>query len=396
LVAAGALPLDAAQDVARLSPAGWGLRFPSDLTILACSRALLEWAIRRRVEESGRVRFLPETDVTRLLPDTRGAGVSGLMIRSREAASGGPAGEQALLADFVVDASGRSSRLPQWLEGLGYEPPEESVVDTRQGYASRLFRRPAGAPADWKALLVAPAPPDGTRFGVFVPVEGDRWIASLGGNHGDYPPTDAAGYMAFARTLPTPLFAEAIEQAEPLSSIHGSRSTASRWRRCERAIRWPDRLVALGDAVCAVSPANAQGMTAAAIGAITLDACLREQRRRSRGGLSGLSRRFQRRLAKVISVPWTLATSDEIRYGGVEAVSPRLIDRWRRAYLERLARRATGDARLSLAMLEVFHLLRPPSTLFRPSVLIAVLAGACRQPARPAPAERKSPVRAEA
>ena len=44
-------------------------------------------------------------------------------------------------SDLVVDASGRGSRTPQWLRALGVPAPEESRVDIRLGYASRLFRR---------------------------------------------------------------------------------------------------------------------------------------------------------------------------------------------------------------------------------------------------------------
>src|SRR5262245_49917711 len=50
LLAAGALPVDAAQDTAWLTPAGWAPRFPSPIRLLSMSRDLLEWGVRRRVK----------------------------------------------------------------------------------------------------------------------------------------------------------------------------------------------------------------------------------------------------------------------------------------------------------------------------------------------------------
>ena len=50
--------------------------------------------------------------------------------------------------------------------------------------------------------------------------EEDRWILSLHGYEGDHPPTDEAGFLEFARSLPQPQIYEAIREAEPPSPIH--------------------------------------------------------------------------------------------------------------------------------------------------------------------------------
>ena len=52
---------------------------------------------------------------------------------------------QELKADLVVDASGRRSKLPSWLEEAGYQPPEETHVDSHIGYSMRLFELPEKA-----------------------------------------------------------------------------------------------------------------------------------------------------------------------------------------------------------------------------------------------------------
>src|SRR5215471_14165013 len=51
LLAAGAVKLDVADDVAWLIPQGWGVRCRSDLEALAFTRDLLDWAVRHRFNE---------------------------------------------------------------------------------------------------------------------------------------------------------------------------------------------------------------------------------------------------------------------------------------------------------------------------------------------------------
>jgi 2-polyprenyl-6-methoxyphenol hydroxylase-like FAD-dependent oxidoreductase len=83
MVSAGALVLDMAADVAWLTPARWGVRFPSDLPMLACSRDLLDWGVRRRMAALSNVRFMEECDVTGVLPSPGATDVGGVRIRPR-------------------------------------------------------------------------------------------------------------------------------------------------------------------------------------------------------------------------------------------------------------------------------------------------------------------------
>ena len=51
------------------------------------------------------------------------------------------AAAEILPAALVVDASGRGSRTPAWLEELGYAAPAVDLVEVGMGYASRLYAR---------------------------------------------------------------------------------------------------------------------------------------------------------------------------------------------------------------------------------------------------------------
>src|SRR5205085_7076147 len=109
------------------------------------------------------------------IPSSDGRAVVGVTIRPRGAKSG----DERLEADLVVDAAGRSSRAPQWLAALGFPAPAETVVNAFIGYASRVYRRPAGMDLNWGSSYVQSAPPERTRAGVIFPIEGRRWMVTL-------------------------------------------------------------------------------------------------------------------------------------------------------------------------------------------------------------------------
>lgn len=383
LLADGAHHVDVAGEVAWLTPAGWGTRFPSDLNIIGFTRPLLDLHVRRRLSYDPRVRVLEETETLRLLPAARGGGgVCGMLGRARRPGST----DRELRADLVVDATGRGSRAPRWLAELGYEAPAETVVNAHLGYASRLYRVPAGAGSDWKGAYVQVAPPARTRGGIMLPVEEGRWLLTLIGGGRDYPPTDEEGFLGFARSLPSPVIYDAIKNAEPLTHVRSHRATENRRRHYERLQRQPDNFLVTGDAACAFNPVYGQGMTAAALGALALDESLRAQRRRHPAGeMHGLARSFQKRLAKANAAPWLLATGEDFRYREVEGGAPGVATRLMHRYMDAVMRLATRDEAVRRVLLENVHMLKTPPSLFHPRVALRVLRQAAIDATRPEP-----------
>jgi hypothetical protein len=257
------------------------------------------------------------------------------------------------------------------------------VVNPFLGRGSRLYRPPEGFRPGWKHLYVQSDPPGETRGGVVMAVEGGVWLVTLDGGGGDYPPTDEAGFLEFARSLRSPAVYEAIRDAEPLTPIAGNRAAENRLRHYERLDRWPEGLVVLGDAACAFDPVYGQGMTAAALGAEALGQCLRHHRGRA-GRRPGLGRAFQRRLARVNATPWELSSGSDYRYPGAEGPPPGWAARLSNRYVDGVIRLSTRHAGVRRRVLEVLHLLRPPAALLGPGVLGRVawawLTGAARQP----------------
>jgi 2-polyprenyl-6-methoxyphenol hydroxylase-like FAD-dependent oxidoreductase len=368
LVRAGASPLDFTRDLAWLSPFGWYLRCPGDLRMLASSRGLLDWVVRGRVTALANVHIQQGANVAALIRGPGGARVTGVRLRSCAAEDELDSGGRILAADLVVVADGRHSRLPEWLIALGFESPEETVVNSFQGYASRYYLPAAEFAPDWKALYVQQAPPGDPRGGIIQPVEGGRWLVSLIGGDGDYPPTDEAGFLAFARSLRSSVLYEAIASAEPLSPIAGQRATENRLRHYDRLGRFPDGVVALGDAVCAFNPVYGQGMSAAALGAEVLDDWLQEDGHRS----LGRARDFQRRLVRATAAAWQLATGADDAFRTTEGPPQGRVARLTGRFIAVVMRAATRRPSVRRRLAEVLNLLRPPAALFGPGVLARV------------------------
>ena len=348
---------------ARLYLSGHQLRqADTGLVLLCASRPFLEGHVRARVRALPNLAFLDRRDVVGLATTPDGRRVTGARVLRRADGSA----EELLGADLVVDASGRGSRTPAWLDALGYPRPDREQVRIGLGYATRTYRLPPDA-LDGDLAVLDAATPQHPRSGALQVLEGDRWMLTLAGILGDHPPTDPDGFLAFARSLRFPDIYEAVRDAEPLDDPVAFRFPASVRHRYEKLDRFPDGLLVLGDAVASFNPIYGQGMSVAALEALTL-------RRHLERGMEPQPRRFLGDLARVVDVPWDMAAGGDLVFPGVEGrrtAKVRLVS----AYLARLHAAAAHDAHLATAFLRVAGLVAPPQSLLRPGVALRVLRG---------------------
>jgi 2-polyprenyl-6-methoxyphenol hydroxylase-like FAD-dependent oxidoreductase len=364
LLAGGALPVDLASETRWYHFGGYKLQFESGFVALMMSRPLLEWHIRRRVLALPNLAILQECAVDHLLASADSARVTGVALQRRSST----ADVEPLSADLVIDASGRGSQSPAWLSALGYDKPTETVIKIGVGYTSRIYRRCPSDLVGARAVLIAPEPPQQTRVGAMSPIEGDRWMITLGGWLGDHAPTDEQGFLEFARSLPAPDIYDVISHAEPLSDPVAYKFPSNLRRHYERLDRFPAGYLVLGDAMCSFNPVYGQGMTVSALQATALDISLRERS----GELNDLARRFFQRAAKLIDIPWMAAAGEDFRYPQVEGVRPPgiMLLLWYGAKLQLATQR---DAEVYRAFLYVMNLMRPPTSLFHPRIIGRVL-----------------------
>ena len=374
LIDKGAVPVNAGWEQAFFIFGHWRKpRYRSEIVGTSLSRPLLEGTIYRRLAAHPKVRFMPETEVIGLCTDAEHKCVRGVRWRPRRQVDGEP---NELMADLVVDASGRDSHTAQWLTALGYPAPKEEIINAHPGYATRIFRIPPRAAGfEWKLMLLLASPATGKRGGVLFPLEDDRWHVTLLGMAGDYPPTDEDGFWEFARSLPDRALYEAIKDAEPLTPVYGYRRAENQLRRFDQLARQPENFVVTGDAVCALNPVYGQGMSVAVMASEALDHCLRKQYADPAAQtLSGLAVRFQKELVKVVQGPWQMATGQDRLWltleGGDKLDLP---TRCIQNYMHAVIKTSLDNTEVAEAFTRVQHMVASPGLLFGPSVLFPVL-----------------------
>lgn len=340
-------------------------RAPSDLIGVGVSRPLLEHTIRARVAALQGVTLQPRTTVTGLLTDEGGTTVTGVHVTPDDE----PGTPYAIAADLVVDAGGRGSLSPRWLTELGYPAPPEDHVRVDVTYVTRLYQR---CPEHLDGLLGAltNAVPGAPRAGIAAALEDDRVAIALNGMLGEQPPTDDAGMVAFAEKLAAPHIAAIIRDARPASEPVTMRFPASIRRRYERLRRFPAGYLVVADALCSFNPIYGQGMTVAALQALLLRRLLAE-------GRTEIAPRFFRGASRIIDGPWTIAVGTDLRFPEVPGRRSARV-RITNGFVHRLHVAATGDAVLGAAFLRVLNLVRPPTSLLRPGIVLRVLRGSLR------------------
>lgn len=364
LLAAGAMTGDIVGSVRWHQHGHDKAKFDSGRHGLLVSRVLLESAVRECVRALPGVQVVDRCHIRELLTSPDYTAVTGV-----RASLPGESPDD-IVADLVVDATGRASRSVDWLAELGYPTPAVDRVQVDIGYTTRIYRRhPADLDGD-RGVVTAPKPPRDTRAGFMLAVEGDRWMVSLGGWCGDHAPTDPDGFLAFARTLPRPHIYDVIARAEPLSDAVAFAFPANVRRRYERLRRFPHGYLVVGDALCSFNPIYGQGMSVAALEGLALADTIA-----SWPTTDGLAFRFFERAAAIIDGPWTIAASGDFAFEGVTGSRPlgTSVINW---YLNHVHHAAATDRGVCAAFFDVANLVAPPTRLFAPSIAARVLATA--------------------
>ena len=99
------------------SPHGWLPHYETRMEAIATSRRLLDHTVYQHVAENPKVTFKANSEVMSIWTDDANKHVIGVQIRSRMNNR-----VEDVPAELVVDASGRSSKAPQWLTQLGFAP----------------------------------------------------------------------------------------------------------------------------------------------------------------------------------------------------------------------------------------------------------------------------------
>jgi 2-polyprenyl-6-methoxyphenol hydroxylase-like FAD-dependent oxidoreductase len=351
-----------------------------DLTLLACRRLTFEWVLHRIALETPGLAFRDGVTARGIELAPGGARVTGLHVESA-------GGAETLAADLFVDASGRRSKLPAWLEAAGLPRPDEEESACGIFYGSRFYRlRPGVVPPERETTIGADL--GYLKYAIF---HGDSRIFSvtLAADPADRPLRALLREGPFeATTKRLPPMARWVDPdvSEPITGVFGMDGLRNMRRRFVQGGRpLALGLLAIGDAAVHSNPLYGRGCTLAFVHAALLaDAVAAHD-----GDLEALALAFDAATEREL-VPWyklsvaqdrdALAWARTLREQGPPPppdgrgpVDPR-------AYLRDLLLRGLVpalrlDATVLRAFLRRFNLLDPPGDLMRePALLGRVLA----------------------
>lgn len=334
----------------------------ADLTVLGIGRPLLESRIRAAVLA---------------LPNVSARHARATGLRHRDGAVDGvrlveDGTERVADADFVVDATGRASRLPDWVRQDGYDEPPLERLPAPINYATAHFaRRTRTADLDVALALSIHSPgydAGGVSVAAVNAIEDDQWIVMLMGYGEDRPGRTLDAFRAACAELP-PLFAEAVSGAvtRDIVTYH---QAESRRRTFTGPGRFPARLVAVGDAVASFNPVYGQGLSSATLHASCLSAYLT-----GKPDLAAAAAEFFALQRIVVDAAWAVsAGGDAARHDALTGAEvPEEVRRQRWA-MGQLTAATLHDGDLARAFNEVSFMLRHPATLADPALLERAVA----------------------
>jgi 2-polyprenyl-6-methoxyphenol hydroxylase-like FAD-dependent oxidoreductase len=288
-------------------------------------------------------------------------------------------------ADLVVDATGRRSPLPRWLQAAGLRAPEEESEDSGFAYYTRFFRSPAGELPQVRSSLQSPI---GSITLLTLPSDNGSWSVTVVADSHDRPLTELRHEGAWTAVVAAcPRQAHWLD-GDPLTGVLPMAGVLDRRRRL-----WADGepvvtgLVTVGDAWSCTNPSLGRGISIGLLQAVRLRDALRD-------GADDDPRSFAARWDDVVEsalTPWYRATvavdrgrlreMRAVRDGqtppqptGAAALGPALF------------RAAPHDQDLFRAMLEIIGCLALPSEVFsRPGLAEQVLRVAGDHPPAPVP-----------
>jgi len=355
LLKKGANKIDFLNDGRYLLPSGWAKRFKSGVITFTQTRALLEQTIRETLKKNSRVE-IQESSIT-----------SFELEKPNKINLVNSKGEK-IKADLIVDCSGRNTKTPTWLYDIGYPKPKEQRVDSFVGYATRRYLPPKNFDKNWKMLVILNKPTSNPRAGIIYPIEGGKWLVGLSGIGKTYPPVDEKGFLEFTKNLESKELYDSLKNATPDSEISGYQIQGSRKYLYEKVSSWPENLIVIGDAVSVFNPFYGQGITSAALGCKILDDVLQNHRLDAK-----FAQNFQSRVAKTISLPWILGTSEDLRWPTTMGKRPNIVTRIIQNHAQKVLLLGPKSKLATKSFLQMMHMIKSPLVLFHPLILVQLM-----------------------
>ena len=367
MVAEGAFKVDMA-DQYRIRLGGtWKKPGTSDIQIVCAGRPLLEWCVRRRLDDEPRIEFRYEAEVGDLVYDRDANSVIGVAV-DRDGVL------EVVPAEFVVDASGKNTRIPEFLEHMGIGAPEVEQDIINCFYSTMQHHVPPERQWDDKVMVICYAyrPYEDTYAAQYY-TDSSRTIlsTSLVAYNCYSPPRTAREFREFADRMPSPVVGENIDGLEPASPIYNFRYPNMMRLRYEKMRNLPRALLVVGDAYTSADPVSGLGMSLALKEVREMQLLLAKYG----AGHHELPRRYYRKISKMADTAWFVIREQNLRFDWIKGVRDKRpfyfgALTW---YMDRVLELVHDDLDTYREFLAVVHLVKPPAALMMPKVAGRVL-----------------------
>ncbi|MCW3466244.1 FAD-dependent oxidoreductase [Chitinophaga nivalis] len=367
ITATGGNIIDTSSDVCWLFQDGWRQRHHSGLQALLTTRPNLDQHLYRRMRAKyPHVQCRQCCKTTGYLYHPASHQITGVHILNE---TGQP---ETLSADLVVDAMGRFSRSPEWLQQAGLGSPETAEVKMQLAYSSRIYQQPDHTPPNWKSMALYPSFPHTWKSGIIADIGNRQWLVSLCGYFGDCAPAADDGFLNFARDLRSPDIYQLLKDSQPLTLVKIHKVSKNIRHYYEKFRQLPDGFIVLGDAHCAFNPIFGQGICIATANVMALHQQLQRLYAQKQPSLRGFSAPFQKAIAAQADLPWFLTNTIDLSYKQAEGKRPlghTLLYR----FLRKAIAAGSCSTRLNQIFLKVLHLEASRKDLFNPLIAVTML-----------------------
>ncbi|MGV0744858.1 hypothetical protein [Mycolicibacterium sp. XJ870] len=334
---------------------------PAALRLYLASRPFTEFHVRRRVQALANVTVLDGHDMVE--PVVTSDSVTAVRVLNRDNGI-----ESMLDSDLFIDARGRGTRTPPFLQTLNYGTPVEQTCSSPWAYSSQLLSLPDPGFSERMVMI-------NNGFhkprALLVAHEHGRWMLAIArANASGPPPSDFAGMLASAEEIFPERMLAGLTAAQPIGDVAVSRNTNAVWRRYDLMTRFPAGFLVTGDALCSLNPLYGQGMTMAALQAVALRDCLRS-------GRDDLGPRFFAAAAGHIGPTWARnRANDRVPEPTVRPTTRKRLQKW---MMSASLNAAATDVRVAEQFLRVNNLVDPPARLRQPAIMSRILMGGLRK-----------------
>ncbi|MGI8808181.1 MAG: FAD-dependent oxidoreductase [Acidimicrobiales bacterium] len=216
-------------------------------------------------------------------------------------------------ADLVVDATGRRTRLADWLQAAGGRAPRVESEDARFVYHTRYFRGP-----ELPALVGPPISDIGTISLLTLPGDSGTWSVTVWTAASDTalrPLQDPDRFTDVVRACP---LHSHWTDGEPITGVLTTAGVLDRYRRfVVDGQPVATGVVAVGDAWACTNPSAGRGMTVGLLHAQWLRNVVRSELDDPEGFVRAWDRVTEGELAPFY---WSQITADRVRFAQMDAL----------------------------------------------------------------------------